>query len=62
MVSFSAVAKRFPGGKSALENVSFALEAGEMRRLSDDTATSDLQIEQLLKIGKLAVSLRPYYG
>ena len=34
MVSFSAVAKRFPGGKSALENVSFALEAGEMAFLT----------------------------
>ena len=30
MVSFSAVAKRYPGGKSALESVSFALEAGEL--------------------------------
>lgn len=39
-----------------------ALEAGEVRRLSDDGAASDLQIEQALKIGKLAVSLRPYYG
>jgi len=34
LVSFSAVAKRFPGGKSALENVSFALEAGEMAFLT----------------------------
>ena len=34
MVSFSAVAKRYPGGKSALENVSFALEAGEMAFLT----------------------------
>ncbi|HEU0038340.1 MAG TPA: hypothetical protein VFR76_03615, partial [Verrucomicrobiae bacterium] len=39
-----------------------ALEGGEVRRLSDDGAASDLQIEQALKIGKLAVSLRPYYG
>ena len=30
MVSFSAVAKRYPGGKTALESVSFALEAGEL--------------------------------
>jgi len=30
LVSFSAVAKRYPGGKSALESVSFALEAGEL--------------------------------
>jgi ATP-dependent Lhr-like helicase len=39
-----------------------ALEGGEVHRLSDDGATSDLQIGQVLKIGKLAVSLRPYYG
>ena len=30
MVSFSAVAKRYPGGKTALESVSFALAAGEL--------------------------------
>ena len=30
MVSFSAVAKRYPGGKSALESVSFSLETGEL--------------------------------
>ena len=34
MVSFSNVAKRYPGGKSALEGVSFALEAGEMAFLT----------------------------
>ena len=34
MVSFSSVAKRYPGGKSALESVSFALEAGEMAFLT----------------------------
>jgi len=34
LVSFSAVAKRYPGGKSALESVSFALEAGEMAFLT----------------------------
>ncbi|MFN2645682.1 MAG: cell division ATP-binding protein FtsE [Burkholderiales bacterium] len=30
MVSFSAVAKRYPGGEEALKNVSFAVEAGEL--------------------------------
>ena len=30
MVSFSAVAKRYPGGQQALTNVSFSLEAGEL--------------------------------
>ena len=34
LVSFSSVAKRYPGGKSALESVSFALEAGEMAFLT----------------------------
>jgi cell division transport system ATP-binding protein len=30
LVSFSAVAKRYPGGQQALKNVSFTLEAGEL--------------------------------
>ena len=30
MVSFSAVAKRYPGGQEALRDVTFALEAGEL--------------------------------
>jgi len=30
LVSFSAVAKRYPGGKAALHDVSFAVEAGEI--------------------------------
>jgi cell division transport system ATP-binding protein len=30
LVSFSAVAKRYPGGQEALRDVSFAVEAGEM--------------------------------
>ena len=30
MVSFSAVAKRYPGGQEALSGVSFSLEAGEL--------------------------------
>jgi cell division transport system ATP-binding protein len=30
LVSFSAVAKRYPGGKAALHDVSFGLEAGEL--------------------------------
>ena len=30
MVSFSAVAKRYPGGQEALKDVSFSLEAGEL--------------------------------
>ena len=34
MVSFSAVAKRYPGGQTALQDVSFALEAGELAFLT----------------------------
>jgi len=34
LVSFSAVAKRYPGGKTALESVSFSLEGGEMAFLT----------------------------
>ena len=34
MVSFSAVAKRYPGGQEALKSVSFALEAGELAFLT----------------------------
>jgi ATP-dependent Lhr-like helicase len=37
-----------------------ALEAGEVRKLSDPSV-SDLQIETALKVGKLRPSLRPYY-
>jgi cell division transport system ATP-binding protein len=34
LVSFSSVAKRYPGGKSALENVSFSLDTGGMAFLT----------------------------
>ena len=37
-----------------------ALEAGEIRKLSD-APVSDLEIETALKVGKLRPSLRPYY-
>lgn len=37
-----------------------ALEAGEIRQLSDDPI-SDSQIETALKVGRLRPSLRPYY-
>ncbi len=37
-----------------------ALEAGEIRKLSD-APVSDLQIETALRVGKLRPSLRPYY-
>ncbi len=34
MVSFSAVAKRYPGGQEALKSVSFSVEAGELAFLT----------------------------
>ncbi len=37
-----------------------ALEAGKIRKLTDDSV-SDPQIETALKVGKLRASLRPYY-
>ena len=37
-----------------------ALEAGEIRKLSD-APVSDLQIETALRVGKMRPSLRPYY-
>jgi hypothetical protein len=37
-----------------------ALEAGEIRSLSDNSIP-DLQIETALRVGKLRPSLRPYY-
>jgi ATP-dependent Lhr-like helicase len=37
-----------------------ALEAGEIRKISD-VFVSDLQIETALRVGKLRRSLRPYY-
>jgi hypothetical protein len=37
-----------------------ALEAGEIRKLSD-APISDVQIETALRVGKLHPSLRPYY-
>jgi ATP-dependent Lhr-like helicase len=38
-----------------------ALEGGEIRRLAEDSQLSDPGIEKALKIGKLPISLRPYY-
>jgi ATP-dependent Lhr-like helicase len=38
-----------------------ALEGGEIRSLSDDSAPSS-EVEKALRIGQLPVSLRPYYG
>ncbi|MBI3418355.1 MAG: DEAD/DEAH box helicase [Verrucomicrobia bacterium] len=39
-----------------------ALEAGEIIKLERDDATSDRVIEMLLRVGNMAVSLRPYYA
>ena len=48
MVSFSAVAKRYPGGKTALESVSFALEAGELAFLTGRSGAGKSTILKLI--------------
>ena len=57
MVSFSAVAKRYPGGQEALKHVTFALEAGEMAFL---TGRSGAGKSTLLKL--IAAIERPTAG
>ncbi|HET9419090.1 MAG TPA: hypothetical protein VFO30_07095, partial [Chthoniobacterales bacterium] len=55
VAAFTANRILFRGGIPAA-----ALEAGEIRKLSDDSV-SDSEIERALKVGKLRPSLRPYY-
>jgi cell division transport system ATP-binding protein len=57
LVSFSAVAKRYPGGQEALKHVTFALEAGEMAFL---TGRSGAGKSTLLKL--IAAIERPTAG
>ena len=57
MVSFSAVAKRYPGGQEALKDVSFALEPGEAAFL---TGRSGAGKSTLLKL--IAAIERPSAG
>ncbi len=57
MVSFSAVAKRYPGGQEALKQVTFALETGEMAFL---TGRSGAGKSTLLKL--IAAIERPTAG
>ncbi len=57
MVSFSAVAKRYPGGQEALKHVTLALEAGEMAFL---TGRSGAGKSTLLKL--IAAIERPTAG
>ena len=57
MVSFSAVAKRYPGGQEALKAVSFSLEAGELAFL---TGRSGAGKSTLLKL--IAAIERPSAG
>jgi ATP-dependent Lhr-like helicase len=38
-----------------------ALEAGAVRRLSDELDLADATVEKALKVGRLPVALRPYY-
>ena len=57
MVSFSAVAKRYPGGQEALKDVSFSLQAGELAFL---TGRSGAGKSTLLKL--IAAIERPSSG
>jgi cell division transport system ATP-binding protein len=57
LVSFSAVAKRYPGGQEALKNVSFSLDAGELAFV---TGRSGAGKSTLLKL--IAAIERPTSG
>ncbi|HEV8110577.1 MAG TPA: cell division ATP-binding protein FtsE [Burkholderiales bacterium] len=57
MVSFSAVAKRYPGGQEALKSVSFSLDAGELAFV---TGRSGAGKSTLLKL--IAAIERPTSG
>ena len=48
MVSFSAVAKRYPGGQEALKDVSFALQAGELAFLTGRSGAGKSTILKLI--------------
>ena len=48
MVSFSAVAKRYPGGKEALREVSFALRPGELAFLTGRTGAGKSTLLKLI--------------
>ena len=48
MVSFSAVAKRYPGGQEALKDVSFSIEAGELAFLTGRTGAGKSTLLKLI--------------
>jgi cell division transport system ATP-binding protein len=48
LVSFSAVAKRYPGGQEALTSVSFALEAGELAFLTGRSGAGKSTVLKLI--------------
>ena len=48
MVSFSAVAKRYPGGQEALKNVSFSLQAGELAFLTGRSGAGKTTLLKLI--------------
>ena len=48
MVSFSAVAKRYPGGQEALKDVSFSLQAGELAFLTGRSGAGKSTILKLI--------------
>ncbi len=48
MVSFSAVAKRYPGGQEALNSVSFSLQAGELAFLTGRSGAGKTTLLKLI--------------
>ena len=48
MVSFSAVAKRYPGGQEALKDVSFSLQAGELAFLTGRSGAGKTTLLKLI--------------
>ncbi len=48
MVSFSGVAKRYPGGQEALKDVSFSLEAGELAFLTGRSGAGKSTVLKLI--------------
>jgi len=48
LVSFSAVAKRYPGGQEALKDISFSLEAGELAFLTGRSGAGKSTVLKLI--------------
>ncbi len=48
MISFSGVAKRYPGGQQALQDISFAIEAGELAFISGHSGAGKSTLLKLI--------------